>query len=67
MSESSTWIQLTERRQKPFFYYRKIDVYPQMSWNQNALKELDFNLDLSLLIVAVAPFGGPIVFTRKNH
>jgi hypothetical protein len=64
MSEASAWIQLQEKRQKPFFYYRRIDVYPQLLWNQNALKELDFNLDIGQLTVAIAPYGGPIAFTK---
>lgn len=64
MSEASGWIQLQEKRQKPFFYYRRIEVYPQLLWNQNALKELDFNLDMSQLLTAVAPYGGPIAFCK---
>lgn len=66
MSESSGWIQLTtqEKRQKPFFYYRRLEVYPQLNWSQSNLKELDFNLDISQLCVAISPFGGPIAFTK---
>lgn len=66
MSVSSGWIQLTtqEKRQKPFFYYRRQEIYPQLQWSPSNLKELDFNLDISQLCVAIAPFGGPIAFTK---
>jgi hypothetical protein len=65
MTESSAWINLHDKRKKPFFYYRKIEAYSKMNWMPNELKELDFSIDMSQLILAVAPFGGPIVFTRE--
>ena len=65
MTESSTWIKLHDKRKKPFFYYRKLEAYAKMNWMPNEYKELDFTIDMSQLICSVAPYGGPIAFTRE--
>jgi len=61
---SANWVQLHEKRKKPFFYYRKIEAYKQMQWSPSVLKELGFSIDMSHLHIAIAPFGGPIAFTK---
>jgi hypothetical protein len=60
-------ILLHERRNKPFFYYRKVEVYPKMKWGRpnQTLKELEQNIDISQLIISSAEFGGPIALTKS--
>lgn len=68
MSVSSSWVQLHEKRKRPFFYYRKVEIYPRMQWGR---PQQPFNVNLSQqpgnpMKCAMAPYGGPIALVHSE-